>query len=307
MSKPNFITKREEENSTFGKFTLELLPVSFGHSLGNALRRTLLSSLPGLAITQVKVSQAPHFFTTLKGVKESVLEIILNLKQLRFKAVNEGDYKISLTAKGRGKIYGKDIVGEIQVVNKDVYLAEITDDKAKLEIEAIVEAGTGYLSADEREKTEFGFSPVDAFFSPVKKVNFVVEEARLGRKINLDRLIIEVVTDGSIKPSAALRDATLILSNYFNYILSGEDKPTDKVAKTGEEVEKEQVDKRLNEIIIDELDLPSRVINALLRENIETVAELVKVGKGKLATYKGVGKKSVALIEEELKKLGVNL
>lgn len=307
MIKPNFFTKIEEETSTNGKFIFEPLPFSFGNSLGTALRRTLLSSLKGSAITQVKFAKIPHFFTTIKGVKESVLEIVLNLKQLRFQAPGDGSFRVNLSVEGQKKVFSRDIKGEANVVNEDVYLAEITDPKGKLDIEAIVETGVGYIPAEDKEKKEFGFIAVDSFFSPVKKVNFKVEEARVGRKTNYDRLILEVVTDGSIKPSEALRNATVIIANFFNYILSGQDMPKEKIEKSEQEVEKEQATKRLSEIIIDELDLPSRVINALLRENIETVAELIKVGRDKLATYKGVGKKSVALIEEELAKLGVKL
>lgn len=307
MINPNFFTKKEEDNLTQGRFILEPLPYGFGNSMGNALRRTLLASLKGAAITQVKIAKASHLFTTLKGVKESILDIVLRMKQLRFQTPSDGSFKISLNSVKQGKIYGKDIEGEAKVINGDLYIAEITDEKAKLEIEAMVETGVGYLAAEEKESKEFGFISVDAFFSPVKKVNFKVEEARVGRKTNFDRLVLDITTDGSTKPSEALKEASLILSDFFKYILSGQDQLQERTEKTQEEVQKEEVNKRLNEIIIDELDLPSRVINALLRENIETVAELVKVGRDKLATYKGVGKKSVTLIEEELSKLGVKL
>lgn len=307
MIQPNFFTKKEEETSDFGRFILEPLPFSFGNSLGNALRRTLLSSLKGAAVTQVKFAKAPHFFTTLKGVKESVLEIVLKLKQLRFEVISDGSFKINLSINGAQKVYAKDLTGEVKVINGDLYLAEITDEKGKLDIEAIVETGVGYILAEDRTEKEFDFIPVDAFFSPVRKATFKVEEARVGRKTNFDRLIIDIQTDGSVKPSDALKNASDIMSGFFNYILSGQDIAQEKIEKTEEEVQKEQTNKRLNEIIIDELDLPSRVINALLRENIETVAELMKIGRDKLATYKGVGKKSVSLIEEELAKLGVSL
>lgn len=308
MQIPNFFTKKLEETSSYGKFVLEPLPFSFGLSLGNGLRRTLLSSLKGAAVTSVKVDGASHLFTTVKGVKESILEIVLNLKQLRFKSPGgDGPFKMNLSAKKAGKVYGKDVEGEVEVVNKDLYLAEITDKSGKLEIEFIVEIGYGYLPAEERETKESGFTSVDAFFSPVKKVNFQVEEARLGRKTNLDRLILEIWTDGSIKPQDALRDSASLLSKYYEHILSGKDTPVIKVEKTAEEVKKESEDKKLYEIIIDELNLPSRVINALLRENIETVADLVKVGREKLTNLKGVGKKSIELIDEELKKMGIEL
>ena len=308
MLNPNFTTKVEEEGATYGKFVLGPLPVSFGQSFGNALRRVLLSSLPGLAITSVKIEGAPHLFTTLKGVKESVLEAVLNLKQLRFNATSgDGPYHIHLVAKKTGKVYGKDVEGDLEIINKDVYLAEITDEKGKLEIEAVVEKGMGYLSVEDRETKEFGFVPVDAFFSPVKKVNFKVEETHGSKKSGHEMLLIEVWTDGTIKPSQALQQSAQTLSTYFGFILSGKDSPQSSEAEVAAESKKDVIDQKLYEIIIDELNLPSRVINALLRENIETVADLVKVGRDRLTNMKGVGKKSIELIEVELKKMGIEL
>lgn len=308
MLNPNFFTQKTEEGN-YGKFVFEPLALSFGQSLGHSLRRTILSSLKGAAITQVKIEGAPHLFSTISGVKESVLEIVLNLKQLKFKVKDNdtGTFKISLDVKGAKKIYGKDIEGEVETVSKDLYLGEITDDKGKLSIEAIVEIGYGYSPVEEREEKEYGFIPVDAFFSPVKKVNIKIEETRVGRKANFEKLTLEVWTDGSISPSDAVKQAASILTEYFGYILSGKDTPSAKKEKTPEEAKREEIDKKLFEIIIDELNLPSRVINALLREKIETVADLIKVGKERLIEMKGVGKKSIQLIEEELKKMGVEI
>jgi len=307
MLNPNFYTQKIDLSNIEGKFIVEPLPLGFGHSLGNALRRTLLSSLEGAAITQVKVEGAPHLFTTIKGIKESVLEVILNLKQLRFIFEGEGPFKIKLEAKGKKKLFGKDIESEVEIVNKDLYIGEITDTKGKLMIEAKVERGLGYLQAKEQKEKEFGFIPIDAFFSPIKKVNFKVEESRVGGKTDYDRLIIELSTDGSISPEKVLRKATLLLSKYFDHFLSGKDAPLTKTEKTVEEKQKEALNNKFNEIIIDELNLPSRIINALLREKIETVADLIKAGKGRLSTMKGVGKKSIELIEEELKKMEIEM
>lgn len=307
MLNPNFVTQKVEETPTYGKYIVDALPMSFGHSIGHAIRRTLLSSLEGAAITHVKFDEVDHMFATVKGVKESALEIILNLKQLRFKTSGEGPFQIKLTGKGMGKLYGKDVKSNIEVVNKDKYITEITAEKGRVNLEAIVEIGTGYSPIEEREKKETGYIPVDAFFSPVKKVNFKVEEARIGRKSNLDKLVLEIWTDGSMKPHEALRKSALLLSEYFAHVLSGKDTPTPKVEISEAESAQNVIDKKLYEIIIDELNLPSRVINALLRENIETVADLVKVGRDKLKVMKGVGKKSIELIEEELKKMGIQL
>ncbi len=307
MLQPNFHTKKVEESTDYGKFILEPLPLSFGSSIGNALRRTLLSSLEGAAITQVKIAGAPHLFSTIGGVKESILDIVLNLKQLRFKTSRSGSFKITLDQKGAKKLTGADVKGEAEVVNKDVYIAELTDAKGKLSIDAIVETGIGSLSAEEQEKKEAGMITVDAYFSPVRKVNFKIEEARVGRKTNFDRLILEVWTDGTVSPESVLRDASLILSEHFAHTLSGRDVVEAKSDDVSPDTQKKEVDQKLKEIIIDELNLPSRVINALLRENIETVADLVAEGKDKLIGVKGLGKKSFYLIEDELKKLDIDL
>ena len=306
MLKPNFFTISTEEGD-YGKFIIEPLPSGFGNSIGHALRRTLLSSLKGAAITNVKVEGASHLFTTISGVKESVLDIILNLKQLRFNIKEGGPFKISIDLKGVKKVTGNDIEGEISPVNKDLYIGEISDSKGKLSIEAIVEIGIGYSTVEEREEKKAGFIPVDAFFSPVKKVVIKITEARVGRKANFEKLVVEIWTDGSVSPKEALKEASSLMADHFSYILSGKDTPVAADKKTDEEVKKEAIDKKLFEIIIDELNLPSRVINALLREKIETVADLIKVGQNKLMEMKGVGKKSIQLIEEELKKMGISL
>jgi DNA-directed RNA polymerase subunit alpha len=255
----------------------------------------------------LKIEGIPHLFSSLKGVKETALEIVLNMKQLKFKVTGEGTFKINLTKRGVGKVYAKDIEGECEVVDKEVYIAEITDPKGKLEIEGLVEDGYGYVLADEQPTKEFGYISVDSSFSPVKKVNFKIEGARVGRKTNFDRLILDVWTDGSITPEEALRQSSKILFEQFNHVFALQDTVRDggvsnetKNAEGGVEI-----DKKFFDLIIDELNLPSRVVNALLRENIETVADLIKIGEDKLVAFKGLGKKSIELIKDELKKLGV--
>lgn len=307
MLEPTFYTQKKEESENYARFVFEPLMASFGQSMGNSLRRTLLSSLPGAAITYVKIEGAPHLFTAIKGIKESVLDIVMNLKMLRFEVPSEGAFKMKLSVKGKGKIYGKDMEGEVKVVNGDLYLGEITDDKGKLEIEATVETGYGFVPSEEREKKESGLIALDTSFSPIKKVNFKVEEARVGRKTNFDRLILEVWTDGSITPEEALRQSSTIVAKQFSHVLSQEETPKELKSESEEAKQIDAEKSKLDEIIIDELNLPSRVINALLRENIETVADLKKRGRDKLVTLKGVGRKSIDLINEELKKMGIEL
>lgn len=307
MIKPNFETKIEELNQSYGKFIIEPLPKSFGHSMGLALRRTLLSSIEGAVITEVKIEGVVHQFQTIKGVKESVLEILLNLKKLFLRPKGEPPYTLKLEAKGKRKIYGKDLKGNVEIVNGDEYIAYITDEKASLKLEAKVEKGVGYRFVDDIRDKEYGVLYLDVFFSPVRKVNFEVEKARVGRSSDYDKLILEIWTNGAIKPDEALRSASLILSEHFARLLSGEDKPVEKENVNEDELKKVEEMKKLSEIIIDELDLPSRIINALLKENIETVADLLKVGREKLEKMKGLGKKSLELIEEELEKRGYKL
>ena len=308
MLDPVFYTKVEEQNADYARIVFEPLAPSFGQSMGNALRRTLLSSLKGAAVGHVKVSGAPHLFTTVKGVKESVLDIVLNLKQLRFDVPGDGTYKVRLSVKKPGKVYGSDIEGEVKVVNGDVYIAEITDAKGSLDIDMIVETGYGYVSAEDKENRETGYITIDSAFAPVKRVNFKVEEARVGRKSNHDRLIIEVWTDGTISPVDAIKESSSLLSRQFSHMHSGKDTPEAKEPTLPQAVKTEdESHSKLDDIIIDELNLPSRVINALLRENIETVADLIERGREKLVGLKGVGRKSIDLIEEELKKMNIEL
>ena len=307
MIDPVFHTKLEEQSQDYGRFIFEPLASSFGQSMGVGLRRTLLSSLRGAAVGFVKFDGADHLFATIPGVKESALDIVLQLKQLRFEVPAEGTYRVNLTAKGPGKIYAKSVEGEVKVVNPDLYIAEITDAKGKLSIEAIVETGYGFITAEEKETAETGFITVDSAFSPVKKVNFKVEDTRVGRKTNFERLILEIWTDGSISPEEALRDSTKVLANHFSYALSGKDVKEEVSSTSAGTENKDEANSKLDDIIIDELNLPSRVINALLRENIETVADLIKKGRENLVGLKGVGRKSLDLIDEELKKMNIEL
>jgi DNA-directed RNA polymerase subunit alpha len=307
MLEPNFFTKEEKITDEYARFIFEPLPPSFGHSFGNILRRSLLSSIEGAAVTDIRFSGVSHLFSTIKGVKESVLEIVLNFKKLRFKTPqSRGSFKISLVKKGKGMVYAKEIKGEVEVVNKDQYLFEITNPQTEVEIEAYVSRGYGFLAVEDREDRRNGFIAVDSFFSPIIKVNFRVEPARVGKKDNFERLILEIWSDKTVNPKEALKEVTQKLSLYFTHIFS---EKAQSVAKETKKEERTSVveNQRLKEIIIDELNFPSRVVNALLREGIETVADLVAVGRDKIEKMKGVGKKSIKLIDEELKKVDVEL
>lgn len=307
MPQPQFITEKLEMTPFYGKFIISPLPLGFGQTLGNSLRRTLLSSMAGAAVTYIKIDGVVHPFDTIKGVKESVLSMILNIKLLRFKVVGEGPYELTLSAKGVRKIKGGDFKsGDVEVVNKDHYLGEITSPKTKLNITLTVATGEGYSSAEEKEKKDFGQLVVDSIFSPVVKVNYLVEGARVGRKSNFDKLLLEITTDGTITPEESLQKAAQIMGDYFSYILSGKDsKVVDEDGSASLLAANKRIDKKVYQTIIDELDLPTRVINALLREKMETVEDLVRRGKGGLTGLKGLGEKSLDLIQKELDKLGI--
>jgi DNA-directed RNA polymerase subunit alpha len=242
-------------------------------------------------------------------VKESVLDIILNLKGLRFRTTGKGPFKMKLEVKGKNIVTGAQFEGgDVEVVNKDAYIAEITAASTKLDVEVTVEQGYGYSTAEEKEEKAFGTLALDSVFSPVTKVMYKVENERVGRKSNFDKLVLEIWTDGSIDPEKALHQSAETLSTYFAYILSGNDMAEAGQASMPVSTETgTTVDPKVYDIIIDELDLPTRVINALLREKIETVGDLVERGQEALNNLKGVGRKSVSLIEVELEKLGVKL
>jgi len=309
MIDPIFTLQTVEENAGYGKYILEPLPFSFGQTMGTAFRRTLLSSLEGMAVGAVRVEGAPHLFTTVKGVKESVLDIVLNLKKVRFENVSGEGHRMRISVKGVSKITAADIESDVPVVNKDLYIAEVTDAKGKLELEAMIERGYGFVASEEKEASETGFITVDSSFSPVKKVNYTVEETRVGRKSDYEKLTLEIWTDESVSPLDALKYAAKMVATQFNHLLSADEQVH---ASTGQgsassEVSAEDESAKLDDIIIDELNLPSRVINALLRENIETVADLVQTGRKKLIGMKGVGRKSIDLIDDELAKMSIKL
>lgn len=213
----NFEIKKEKETADAGRFVIEPLPSGYGTTIGTALRRILLSSLPGGAVAEVRFSGVPHPFTTIKGVKEDVVELLLNLKKVRFIVHGDGPYEGTIAVKGKKTVTAGDIKisSEATVANPDLKIASLTDKNAELSATLLVEKGVGYKPAEERVGGKVGVIPLDSVFSPVVKVGFWIEETRVGRKANIDRLIMEVVTDGTIKPSAALSESAEILRTYF--------------------------------------------------------------------------------------------
>ncbi|KUK66355.1 MAG: DNA-directed RNA polymerase subunit alpha [Parcubacteria bacterium 34_609] len=212
-------TKNISNNNSV--FEIESLYPGYGVTLGNAIRRVLLSSLSGAAVTEVKIKDAPHEFATLKGVKEDVLHILMNIKQLRFKIFTEDPQTATLVVKGEQEVTGKDfeLPADLKLANPELHIATLTDKSAQLEIEIKVEKGMGYVFEDKETKRSVGVIGMDAIFTPIKKVNYVVENMRVGKRTDFDKLSLEVETDGTITPEEALSQSLDILVSQFQYIL----------------------------------------------------------------------------------------
>jgi len=301
MFEPLFNIKTEQENAEFGKFVIEPLEQGFGHTLGNSLRRVLLTSLPGAAITQIKINGVKHKFSTLEGMSEDVVDLILNLKQVRLKYEGEKPIKLELDKNGPGQIKAGDIKtpANIQVINKDHVLASLADKKSRLKIEMVVEKGFGYLPAETRKSDKLGVIFLDAAFSPVRKVNYQVEATRVGQRTDFDKLIMEITTDGTIKPKEALKSSAKILIAFFNQVVQ----PKKMDVK---EEKKPQIDDEVTKLTLEELDLPTRIVNALRRTGYGTVSDLMAIKLADLAKIKNLGEKSIKIIQSALAKKGVN-
>lgn len=294
----------EKETNDYGKFNIEPLAQGYGHTVGNSLRRVLLGSLQGAAITQGKIASVRHQFSTLPGMSEDIVEFILNLKKVRLKLASNKQYKLSLEVKGPKEVKASDIEVEAgaEIVNGDLVLAHLADDKAKLSCKMIAENGTGYSLADERKTDEIGVIPIDANFSPVIQVNYKVEATRVGRVTNFDKLSMEITTDGTIKPSDALKQASKILVDHFATIF---EPPTATKKPKAEEVIPPS-----DEILktsLEELDLPVRLTNSLKSGKIETIGDFLTRDKKELLKMKNMGPKSIAQVEEKLREKGVNI
>lgn len=300
MLKPQFKVKVDKKTADYGRFFLEPLEQGYGHTLGNALRRCLLTSLEGTAVTQVKIEGGRHKFSTLEGLKEDIVQLILNIKKLRIKYDGEKETKLKLTTRGSGEIKASMIEtpANVKIINKDLVLANLADKKSKLEIEMIVVKGLGYSPAEERKIETIGVIPVDALFSPVARVNYKVEATRVGRRTDFDRLILEIWADGTVKPQEALETGAKILVSYFKQIFA----PT--FEKVAEKKEKKQ-DEEVLSLTVEELSLPTRIANALIRGGYKNVRDLTKAKKEKIASVKNLGIKSVAIIEKRLKERDV--
>jgi DNA-directed RNA polymerase subunit alpha len=296
---PKIIEKKENK----AVFEIEALYPGYGVTIGNALRRVLLSSLQGAAITQVKIKGISHEFSTIPGVLEDVISIILNLKQLRFKMFAEEPQKGFLKVSGEKEVKGSDfqLPTQVQIVNKEAKVATLTDKKAKLEMEIQIEKGVGYEPVERRKKgkLEIGTIALDAIFTPIKRVSYRVENMRVGERIDYDRLFLEIETDGTILPEEALFQASKILENHFT-LFSETFKLEEKIAPT---IEKED----LTQIKVEDLKISKRTLNALIKNNIKTVAGILRKSEKSLLDLEGMGKTGVNEIKKALKEKGLEL
>ena len=300
MSESNFQIKKVKQTDVFGEFIIEPLEQGYGHTLGNALRRVLLTSLPGAAITKVKISGVKHKFSTLAGLSEDIIELCLNLKQIRVKYNGEKPVKLELEATGPAEIKAGDIKipATVQIINKNLVLARLSDKKGRLKMELVVERGFGYWPAEERKSEKLGEIILDASFSPITRVNYKVEATRVGRRTDLDRLILEIYSGGAIKPLQALKESAKILVSYFGQIVNP------KAGTAKEEKTKLPPDENLK-LTVEELELPTRIANALRMAGYETMAELVAASPEDLAKVKNLGEKSLKIIYAALAKKGI--
>jgi len=296
-----FEIKKEGRKDNYGKFIISPLAQGYGNTLGNSLRRVLLTDLPGAAITSVRITGVKHQFSTLKGMKQDIVEFVLNLKKVRFSYDSDKPINATLSVKGPGEVKAKDIKvpANIRIANPELVLA-LLNKGTKLDVKMKIESGVGYQLVDESSKTGIGLIPLDASFSPVVRVNHRVEETRVGRFTNYDKLILEIWTDGTMNPTDALKKASGILIAYFNQIVTPK--------KTKKKVEK--VDDGLGTVgnlSVEEIALPTRVANALVKAGFETVEALVKAKREELVKVRNLGEKSIKIIDAALAEKNVRL
>lgn len=307
IEKPKIEIVEMSEDETYGKFVVEPLERGYGITLGNSLRRVLLSSLPGASVSSVKIQGVLHEFSTIPGVLEDVPEIILNIKGIAAKMYTDEPVTLTIDVKGPAEIKAGDIITgpEVEIINKDHHIATINED-GSLYMELEMVKGRGYVTA-ERNKKEgqpIGVIPVDSSFTPVRKVNFTVENTRVGQITDYDRLILEVWTNGTIKPDEAISLGAKILVEHLNLFIGLTDHVNDVEIMVEKEDDKKE---KILEMTVEELDLSVRSYNCLKRANINTVQELIQKTPEEMMKVRNLGKKSLEEVERKLAELGLSL
>ncbi len=296
--------RKLETSANYGKFDIEPLDPGFGTTLGNTLRRVLLSSLWGAAVTSIQIDGVAHEFTAIPHVKEDVTEVILNLKQLRLKSFTEDPITLLLDVKGPAEVRASHIQGtsDVEIVNPDLYICTLAA-KGHLRMELNVERGKGYVPAErnKREGQPIGVIPIDSIFSPVEKANFVVEKTRVGQSTDYDRLIIEVWTDGTMSPEEAVSHSAELFTQHLNLFV----KFRDNIERHEQDLRGEKTSQnRLMDTPIEELDLSVRAFNCLKANEIQTVGQLLQKREEELLALRNFGRKSLDEIKEKLVEKG---
>ncbi len=309
LIEPKIKCEKMSPDETYGCFVVEPLEEGYGVTLGNSLRRILLSSLPGAAVTSVRIDGVLHEFTVIPGVREDVSELILNLKSLVLKMHNPGMKIARIEKTGPGTITGRDIVvdPDVDIVNPDVYIAELDED-GSLFMELTVEDGRGYITAEvNKEKMSaqaLGTIAMDSRFTPITRVNFQVEDTRVGQRTDYDKLIMEVWTDGSVKPDESIEIAAGILIDHLEIFKNLGERIKEDAEEEEEPEEKSELDK-LMEMPIEDLELSMRAFNCLKRAGVNTLGELVQKTEAEISKVRNMGKKSLAEVKSKMAEFGL--
>ena len=310
FERPSIETTEMSDDSKFGRFVVEPLERGYGLSLGNSLRRIMLSSLPGAAVSQIKIDGVQHEFSTIPGVKEDVTDIIMNIKSLAIKNSSETDEPKTayIEYEGEGIVHASDIQADqdIHIMNPDLVIATLSGKKTKLFIELTITKGRGYVSADKNknEDTKIGIIPIDSIYTPVQRVNVTVENTRVGQQTDFDKLTLDVTTNGTLPPDEAVSLAARVLSEHLSVFIDLSDN-----AKTTEIMAEPIDDNKTKalEMSIDELELSVRSYNCLKRAGINTVQELCSKTPDEMMKVRNLGRKSLDEVLEKLKELGLKL
>ncbi len=308
------VIETQEHTDNYGKFVVYPLERGYAVTLGNALRRVLLSSLPGAAITWVRIGGVLHEFATIPGVREDTTELLLNLKDLAIKVEPNGygeeDVRtLRIEKKGEGDVTGADIEtpADVEIVNPEIHIATLADDNAALDIELTVEVSKGYVLPEkhERFKHQIGVIPVGSAFTPVRKVNFALESTRVGTRSDYERLVLEIWTNGAIAPGEALSEAARILDGYVRLFF---DVSSERVARAADEPGfRLRSEPKAPDARIEELDFSVRTYNCLKKANIQTIADLVKTTEEELMNIRNFGRKSLVEVQDKLAQYGLTL
>jgi DNA-directed RNA polymerase subunit alpha len=298
--------ERDAMSRNYGRFVISPLERGFGTTLGNALRRVMLSSLPGSAVTSVRVADVPHEFSPIPHVREDMTQLLLHIKQLRLLLHGVESARLRLDVQS-GVVTAADLIAppEVEIKNPDLYLFTVDDDDAHIEIELAVEAGYGYSPAEERDRLPIGELPVDAIFSPIRRVSYTVEQARVGQRTNYDRLVLEVWSDGTIQPETAMSEAAAILMQHLGIIANVDPSMFSQAAEPAEPEEPARPD--YYDLPIEGLDLSVRVFNSLKRTGITTVGEVLEMlekGEDAMLAIRNFGDKSLEELLDRLQEKG---